>query len=155
MFRGSLICFLLVLLPLLAAGQAPGFSPKLLPSSVTVYDIDRGLPISCMDDVYIGPKGQLWINPCRNQDIYQNLSFYAYDGEKANIISLEAPGVKAGSRGWYLNGQLSRQTQLDAFFKQVSFPSICGVSFVKDLQENILVTLSSCFSLQLSLHHAR
>ncbi len=96
--------FVHLLLAFTAAGQGDGAMPKLYPSSVTVYDIDRGMPISCVENMFVGPKGRLFISPCRYQDIYQSMSFYLYDGDKSHTVTLEAPGGKAGPFSWYLKG---------------------------------------------------
>lgn len=50
--------FVHLLLAFTAAGQGNGAMPKLYPSSVTVYDIDRGMPI--YGSSYSNPKGYNW-----------------------------------------------------------------------------------------------
>ncbi len=77
MIRHFAICsFFLFLLSFAVSGQTTGVFPKLYPASVAVYDIDRGMPITCLDNLFVDSTGRLFISPCRYQDIYQNLSFY-------------------------------------------------------------------------------
>lgn len=105
MIRVYVIVFLIqILLFFTAAGQDVSAMPKLHPSSVTVYDIDRGLPVSCLEKMVIDPRGRLFISPCRNLDIFESLSFYQYDGDKSRIVKMEAPGEEAGPFAGYLKG---------------------------------------------------
>lgn len=76
--------------------------PKLYPSAVSSYDIDRGMPITCLKNMFVDGRGRLFISPCRGQDIYQNLNFYQYDGNKSHLIQFDSPDGKKIS--WYLKG---------------------------------------------------
>ncbi|MCO6489420.1 MAG: response regulator [Phaeodactylibacter sp.] len=103
--RGYIVCVVLLVLARLAAGgQEADTLPKLYPSSVTVYDIDRGMPISCLTELFVDPGGRLFVNPCRFLDIHQNLNFYQFDGNKSHIVALEAPDGKTAPLGWGLKG---------------------------------------------------
>ena len=56
--------------------------PSIYPSRLTAYDIEQGLPASCVGRIFIDPKGRLWLNSCPSNNIDYNLSFFQYDGKK-------------------------------------------------------------------------
>ena len=60
---------------------------SIYPASFSAYDIEQGLLISCADEVFKDQQGRLWVNPCRNQAIYQGESFFQFDGEKSYPIA--------------------------------------------------------------------
>ncbi len=88
------IIFWLILFPLITIGQALEYFPKLLPSSYTVYDIEQGLPKSCISEVFVDRKGRLWLNYCygQEQEIIKSQGFYQYDGNKYHDVSMTDPG---------------------------------------------------------------
>lgn len=60
--------------------------PKLLPSNLSVFDIDAGMPISCINNGLFGVNGTLWINPCSGQEEHQTINFYRFDGHQSALV---------------------------------------------------------------------
>lgn len=59
------------------------------PSSLSVFDIDAGLPISCVSDGMVDASGQLWVNPCFNRDEYRTVNFFKFDGMQSAFVPWE------------------------------------------------------------------
>ena len=60
-------CFILCLLAGLAHGQRSDSLLKLYPSNLTAYDLEDGLPISCVYDGLMDRQGRFWVNACFGQ----------------------------------------------------------------------------------------
>lgn len=105
MLRNCIIGFIInfLILPIVA-GQDSLEIPKLYPSSFTAYDIDQGLPISCIDKLFVDAKGRLFISPCKFQDIYNKPNFYQYDGNKSWFIPIKSSNDTTGSQDWNFIG---------------------------------------------------
>ena len=58
------------------SGQA---LPVLSPGHLTHYDIEQGLPSSCVKTVFLDEKGILWLNPCPAGRRLPSTNFYKYD----------------------------------------------------------------------------
>ena len=89
--------FLSILIPLLfslpIAAQTGRLSlPAIYPSKITAYDIEQGLPASCVNGAFVDKKGRLWLNPCSYQEIHKTLSFYQFDGYQSYFSSIKVPG---------------------------------------------------------------
>lgn len=93
------LCFLSII-----SGQNTLDFPKLFPSSYTAYDIDQGLPISCVEKLFVDSKGRLFINPCKYQDIYNMPNFYQYDGNKSWFIPIKSSDDTTGFQDWNFIG---------------------------------------------------
>lgn len=90
--KESILLFLLFLfLGPVYASDTLAIPPRYA-SFAMAYDIDQGLPITCVERVIKDHKGRLWLNPCAELDIQQNFNFYQYDGKKAYDISTPLPG---------------------------------------------------------------
>ena len=68
------------------AGQDIAAFPKLLPSNITSYGLEQGMPITCAWDGLEDQKGRLWITPCFGQAEHQTVNFYQFDGRRAKEI---------------------------------------------------------------------
>lgn len=97
------LMFYILAVPCLKAADTLSV-PVLSPTSVTVYDLEEGLPLSCTDRVVEDPKGRLWMNPCRTQDIHQKLGFYMYDGKRYFQIKLNSYDAQRSGTIWYIEG---------------------------------------------------
>ncbi|MCB0531680.1 MAG: hypothetical protein H6574_08570 [Lewinellaceae bacterium] len=60
--------------------------PVVEPSGLSVFDIDAGLPISCVFDGMIDPSGRLWVNPCYRQDEHRTINFFKFDGMQSAFV---------------------------------------------------------------------
>ena len=74
-FKGLIICFLLLLGGSFLYGQD---IPVLYPATISTYDIDDGLPISCTEDGLLDFDGRLWINACHRQEEHQTIDFFQF-----------------------------------------------------------------------------
>ncbi|MEZ5042108.1 MAG: ATP-binding protein [Saprospiraceae bacterium] len=97
----TLSCFFL-LTAILATSQTISL-PALHPSAATAYDIDQGLSISCIRTVIADSKGRLWLNPCVTMEVYRNLGFFQYDGDRSYPVSI-GPDSIANNVIWDLRG---------------------------------------------------
>lgn len=59
---------------------------KALPSNLSIFDIDAGMPISCTKNGVFDSKGNLWINPCSAQEEHQTINFYRFDGHQSTFV---------------------------------------------------------------------
>ena len=98
------LTWVLGMYPSAVSGQEAEPLPSIQPSSVTTYDIDQGLSISCLREVFVDAKGRLWLNPCRYQDIYKGLGFYQFDGEKSHQVSPVTNNPSNQNLNWFLHG---------------------------------------------------
>lgn len=78
-----------------AAGQRVNSLPGLFPSSVTAYDLEEGMPISCVKDGWVDQKGRLWVNACTSQPEHRTVNFFQFDGRRSEIIHLEGAPPEA------------------------------------------------------------
>jgi signal transduction histidine kinase/AraC-like DNA-binding protein len=78
--------------------------PALYPSTYTVYDLEQGLPQSCVSGVYEDHKGRLWLNHCKSQEILQSQGFYQYDGSKYHEVSMNDPDDPDSRRVYFIEG---------------------------------------------------
>jgi signal transduction histidine kinase/CheY-like chemotaxis protein len=96
--------FFLVITTITTVGVAQTISlPALHPSGVTTYDIDQGLSLSCIRNVIADGKGRLWLNPCVSMEVYRNLGFFQYDGDRSYPVSI-GPDSVANNVIWDLKG---------------------------------------------------
>ncbi|MEL7120686.1 MAG: hypothetical protein AAFO07_14640, partial [Bacteroidota bacterium] len=72
------------------------------PSAFTAFDVDQGLLVSCVEETFTDPKGRLWINPCRNQDMHIGESFFQFDGNKSYTVSLPDPDQGPRGSSWLI-----------------------------------------------------
>ena len=97
-------------------GQIDHLPPSIYPSKITAYDIEQGLPASCVDGAFVDKKGRLWLNPCSNQEIHKTLNFYQFDGYRSYFLSILFPGeenviAKAIISGINKSGELYGRVQ--------------------------------------------
>ena len=78
--------------------------PAIYPSFLTAYDIDQGLPVSCVNKIVVDNKGRLWLNPCQNIAVGQLLSIYQFDGNRSYVIPITKPDGTPNSPIWMLSG---------------------------------------------------
>ncbi|MCB0531688.1 MAG: hypothetical protein KDD14_05770 [Saprospiraceae bacterium] len=117
MLRALTYCFgtWLLIVCYTAGLWAQSALPKLHPSNLSVFDIDKGLPISCANDGVIDPAGRLWINPCSNQNEHQTVNFYRFDG--AQSVFIEWDGLPAGIKGQAALSGVARSGALFGYFR--------------------------------------
>ncbi|TNE60288.1 MAG: hypothetical protein EP344_07690 [Bacteroidetes bacterium] len=96
-------------------GQADGMLPKLYHSSISLFDINNGLPIPCASGGLMDRNGRLWINPCFSQEEHQTINFYRFDGEHADFIEWE--GIPPGIRGQAVLSGFNQEGALFGFFR--------------------------------------
>ncbi|TNE50234.1 MAG: hypothetical protein EP344_17460 [Bacteroidetes bacterium] len=92
-FIGS---FVLCLLAGVACGQGVGSLPKLYPSNLTAYDLENGMPITCISGGLMDRQGRFWFNACYEQAEHQTINFFQYDGRRSELIYLDSlpPGTE-------------------------------------------------------------
>ena len=111
--------------------------PVVEPSSLSVFDIDAGLPISCVSDGMVDPYGQLWVNPCSNRDEYRTVSFFKFDGMQSTFVPW-----KDGAEILKRQAVLSGFTPLGALFGYFRDSGTCFV-FDPNTQESHYYTLKT------------
>ena len=77
--------------------------PVIHPSTVVPYDVDQGLLTSCVVESFTDPKGRLWINPCRKQDMHKGESFFQFDGNTSYSIAMPEVGGGAEASSWFVS----------------------------------------------------
>jgi signal transduction histidine kinase/DNA-binding response OmpR family regulator len=84
--KNGFFSFLIFICLIKFAGASDSLSiPSIFPSEITAYDIEQGLPMTCVENVFLDPKGRLWLNSCTNQELQQTLGFYQFDGHKSYL----------------------------------------------------------------------
>lgn len=78
--------------------------PSLKASAYTYYDIEQGLLISCVEESFTDPKGRLWVNPCREQDMHKAESFFQFDGKKSYPAPLPNRLDSSRAVSWFIKG---------------------------------------------------
>ncbi len=76
--------------------------PSLQASTFTTYDIEQGLPVSCIEETFIDRKGRMWVNPCRILDIHRKQSFFQFDGNKSYTIAIPNPEESSTDQAWFI-----------------------------------------------------
>ncbi|MCB0575293.1 MAG: hypothetical protein KDC61_12095 [Saprospiraceae bacterium] len=90
--------------------QAGADFPKLYSSNISIFDVDAGLPVSCISGGLIDRGGRLWINPCFIQEEHQTINFYKFDGSQSSFIEWgglsDRPKSQAVLSGFMPSGEL-------------------------------------------------
>ncbi len=93
-----------LLLSVVAVTSEAQSVPSIYPSSLTAYDIDQGLPISCANKIIIDNDGRLWLNPCPIYYADQDISAYQFDGNESFEIPIKKPDGDRDSSSWLFEG---------------------------------------------------
>ncbi|MBK8969584.1 MAG: hypothetical protein IPM36_23570 [Lewinellaceae bacterium] len=93
---GYIGCLILCLSTGLARGQGWDGVPKLYPSNLTAYDLEEGLPISCVSSGLTDRRGRLWVNACFEQPEHRTVSFFRFDGRHSEVVHWDSlpPGAE-------------------------------------------------------------
>lgn len=70
--------------------------PRLYPSNLSAYDLEEGLPVSCVQDGLKDKSGRLWVNVCFDQPELRTINFFRFDGQHSELIYWESlpPGTE-------------------------------------------------------------
>ena len=99
----AFLTWLLGVFPWTGRAQETEQFPSIQPASVTAYDLEDGLPMTCTESVYEDPTGRLWLNPCRIQDIHQELGFYMFDGKRSYQVPIKTKDGQIPNTIWFTN----------------------------------------------------
>lgn len=105
----SILVFCFALITPVSASDTLSIS-SIYPSTCTAFDIEQGLKVPCVKETFMGPNGRLWVNPCRNQPIYQGESFFQFDGLQSYSFPSSGPQDKALAISWSVSGMTSSGT---------------------------------------------
>ena len=91
MLKNHCLILTLLLLSSVLYGQTetPTGYPALIPSNITAFDIDDGLPVSCTYSSFVDDAGRIWINPCFFQEEHRSIDVYQFDGLESHAITWE------------------------------------------------------------------
>lgn len=89
--------FLLIQAAVVHAQEQPDY-PVLYPSSVSAFDLENGMPISCTFDGLVDQQGRLWVNPCYRQSEHQTINFYQFSGRRSEVIQWDSLPAGAGGQ---------------------------------------------------------
>ncbi|MCB9315433.1 MAG: hypothetical protein H6569_04800 [Lewinellaceae bacterium] len=101
--------------------QVPG-TPQLYPANVSVFDVDAGLPISCVYSGLVDKAGRLWVNPCFSQEEHRTVDFYKFDG--THSAAIEWKNAPADLKGQAVLSGFTKSGELFGFFRRT------GTSFI-------------------------
>ncbi|MCB9333505.1 MAG: hypothetical protein H6574_20795 [Lewinellaceae bacterium] len=113
---GFIGCFVLCLLADLAHGQGLDSLPKLYPSNLTAYNLEDGMPISCVFDGLMDQQGRFWFNACFVQAEHRTINFFQFDGRHAELTDLDTLPPGAENKQASLAG-ITKTGELYGFFR--------------------------------------
>lgn len=96
MKNGCPSIFMLFILLSTAAFASDSLSiPSVYPGNITAYKLEQGLLNSCVGEVFVDPKGRIWLNPC-SWDVNNRYGFYQFDGYKSYPQPLNGASAAEG-----------------------------------------------------------
>ncbi len=78
--------------------------PSIYPSAFTTYDIEDGLPVFCLEEVFLDPAGRLWLNPCRHMSVLEGDLFFQFDTKRSYVYTLTETDGQRPSSTWFVKG---------------------------------------------------
>ncbi|TNE60289.1 MAG: hypothetical protein EP344_07695 [Bacteroidetes bacterium] len=89
--------------------------PKVVPSNLSIFDIDAGMPISCTKNGVFDLNGSLWVNPCSGQEEHQTINFYRFDGYESAFV--EWPNLPEKVKGQAILSCVTNSGEMVGYFK--------------------------------------